>query len=200
MKTEERPPQQSEKDKKTRVNHQIRAFKVRVIDPAGNQLGVLSLEEALRTAREQFNLDLVEISPNATPPVCKILDFGKHKYELKKKAQEAKRHQMVIQVKEVKFRPQTDVHDFDFKVNHIIRFLKEGNKAKVTVFFRGREVVYSELGRELLQKILPLVEEVGSLEQEPILEGRYMSMILAPKTGAKGQTKNAENENEKGSR
>jgi translation initiation factor IF-3 len=176
----------------------IRATRVRVIDPEGRQLGVLNTDEALRLAQDQFGLDLVEISPTAVPPVCKILDFGKHKYQIKKKAQEAKRNQNVIQVKEVKLRPQTDEHDLDFKIRHVQRFLKDGNKAKVTVFFRGREVVYSEQGRELLQKVFAHVQDLGFIEQEPLLEGRYMSIIVAPKS-TKGQPRNAENENKKGS-
>jgi translation initiation factor IF-3 len=172
----------------------IRVPRIRVIDPEGKQLGVMETSDALRLARETFNLDLVEISPSAVPPVCKILDFGKYKYQIKKKAQEAKKHQTVILVKEVKFRPQTDVHDFDFKVKHILRFLEDGNKVKVTVFFRGREVVYSQHGRELLQKVVIQIQDHGFVEQEPMMEGRYMSIMVAPKS-MKGKEKNAEDEN-----
>src|SRR5262245_26965348 len=122
------------KEQRQRINHMIRVPKVRLIDPEGRQLGIVNTEEALKLARDQFNLDLVEFSPTAQPPVCKILDYGKFKYQEKKKRQEAKRNQSVIEVKEVKFRPQTDVHDIEFKVHHIQRFLKEGNKAKITIF------------------------------------------------------------------
>lgn len=180
--------------KKTRMNNEIRAHKVRVIGPNGDQLGIMKTEEAVRLAQETYNLDLVEVSPMATPPVCKILDYGKHKYQMKKKAQEAKKNQTVMQVKEVKFRPKTDKHDFEFKVKHVERFLAGGNKAKVSVFFRGREMVYTGQGKELLQKVASLVEELGSIEQAPSMEGRYMSMILAPKnTGPKsGELKGAD--------
>ena len=170
------------REQRQRINHMIRVPKVRLIDPEGRQLGIVTTEEAMRMARDQFNLDLVEISPTAQPPVCKILDYGKFKYQEKKKRQEAKRNQSVIEVKEVKFRPQTDVHDIQFKVNHMIRFLKEGNKVKATVFFRGREMTYTSQGKELLQKIFAQVQELGAIEQEPYLEGRYMSMIIAPKS------------------
>ncbi len=179
---------------RTRVNDHIRVPRVRVIDPDGEQLGILPTAEALQLARERYGLDLVEVSPNATPPVCKILDYGKHKYQEKKKAQEAKKHHMTVQVKEVKFRPKTDVHDFNFKVKHVRRFLQEGNKAKVTIFFRGREMAYTNRGVEVLQKVSSLVEDIGQTEQEPTMEGRFMSMVIAPKS-ARGQQKHAQDEN-----
>ena len=179
-------------EKRSRVNQEIRVAQVRVIDPDGNQLGVMPTEKAIDIAVSQFSLDLVEISPNATPPVCKILDYGKHKYEMKKKAQEAKRNQVSSQLKEVKFRPKTDVHDFDFKVKHVRRFLEGGNKAKVTIFFRGREIIYADQGKTLLQKVYSVVEDIAQIESEPKMEGRYMSMILAPRS-SKGKVKDAEN-------
>jgi translation initiation factor IF-3 len=155
---------------------------VRVINENGDQLGVLSTHEALRLA-EEAGLDLVEVSPKAVPPVCRIMDFGKYKYEQKKKAAESRKHQSHVVVKEVKFRPKTEEHDYQFKVRHIQRFLQEGNKAKVTVAFRGREITHSELGRAILDKIVKDVEQVGVVEQLPRLEGRHMIMILTPRVG-----------------
>jgi translation initiation factor IF-3 len=155
---------------------------VRVINDKGEQLGVLSTFEAIRLA-EEAGLDLVEVSPKAMPPVCRIMDFGKYKYEQKKKAAESRKHQSHVVVKEVKFRPKTEDHDYQFKVRHITRFLQEGNKAKVTVAFRGREITHAELGRAILDKIVKDVEQVGVVEQFPRLEGRHMIMILTPRVG-----------------
>lgn len=165
-----------------RVNRMIRVPRVRVIGPDGNQLGVLDTNVALRRAAEEFQSDLIEISPTADPPVCKIMDFGKYKYQLKKKTQEAKKNQSVIVVKEIKLRPSTDQHDFDFKVKHIQRFLEEGNKTKVTIRFRGRELVHSQLGRVMLERILTIVGDKVVVEHPAKLEGRNMTMVLAPKT------------------
>ncbi|MCB0308916.1 MAG: translation initiation factor IF-3 [Bdellovibrionales bacterium] len=158
----------------------IRVPRVRVIDPEGKQLGVLDTHEALRTAMEKYNLDLIEISPTADPPVCKIMDFGKFKYQLKKKEQEAKKNQSVIIVKEIKLRPSTDQHDFDFKLKHIERFLEEGNKVKVTIRFFGRELVHSDLGKVMLNRIAEAVTKKAQIEQYPKLEGRTMIMVLGP--------------------
>lgn len=160
----------------------IRVPRVRVIGPDGKQLGILDTPVALRTAMEEYNSDLIEISPTADPPVCKIMDYGKYKYQLKKKNQEAKKHQSVIVVKEIKLRPSTDQHDFDFKVKHIARFLEEGNKTKVTVKFKGRELVHSQLGRVMLDRILATLGEKAMIEQTAKLEGRNMTMVLGPKT------------------
>ncbi|MEZ4703775.1 MAG: translation initiation factor IF-3 [Bdellovibrionota bacterium] len=154
---------------------------VRVIAPDGEQLGILDTSEALRQAQEVYHLDLIEVSPFAKPPVCKIMDFGKYTYQQKKKTQEAKKNQNIIVVKEIKLRPNTDIHDLNVKTKHISRFVKEGNKVKVTVRFRGREVVHADIGRVALDKIIENLKSEVSLEQEPKLEGKNMTMILAPK-------------------
>jgi translation initiation factor IF-3 len=143
-------------------------------------LGIVPLEEALARAAEE-KLDLVEVAPKASPPVCRIMDYGKYKYMQAKKLQEAKKKQTTIQVKEVKIRPKTEEHDYQFKLRHIKRFLGEKNKAKVTIMFRGREIAHSELGLKVLERIIADIEEEGIVEQSPRLEGRNMSMILAPR-------------------
>lgn len=140
----------------------------------------MPLEEALTRAAEE-KLDLVEVAPKASPPVCKIMDYGKYKYLQAKKVQEAKKKQTTIQVKEVKIRPKTEEHDYQFKLRHIKRFLSEKNKAKVTIMFRGREIAHSELGLKVLERIMADTEEEGIVEQSPKLEGRNMIMILAPR-------------------
>ena len=150
-----------------------------MIDHNGNQLGVLTTQDALRAARDA-GLDLVEISPHSSPPVCKILDYGKYKYDLKKKAQEAKKKQAVIKLKEVKMRPNTEEHDFQFKLRHIKRFLEEGDKAKVTVVFRGREMAYIDRGRAVMKRIMEEIKEGAKVEQPPMMEGKAMIMVLAP--------------------
>ncbi len=165
-----------------RVNRMIRVPRVRVIGPDGKQLGILETPVALRTAIEEYQSDLIEISPTADPPVCKIMDYGKYKYQLKKKNQEAKKNQSIIVVKEIKLRPSTDTHDFDFKVKHIARFLEEGNKTKVTIKFRGRELVHSQLGKVMLDRITQTLGEKAAIEQPAKLEGRNMTMVLGPKT------------------
>ncbi len=157
-----------------------RAKEVRVIDPEGNQVGVLPTYQALATAGD-FGLDLVEISPNAKPPVCKIMDYGRYKYEETKKHQEAKKKQSSFQVKEIKVRPKTGEHDLQVKIGHIKRFLDKKDKVKVTVMFRGREITLSQLGRQVLKRIVEETEEVALVEQQPKFEGRTMVMILAPK-------------------
>jgi translation initiation factor IF-3 len=155
---------------------------VRVINADGEQLGILPVAEALRLA-EEAGLDLVEVSPKAVPPVCRIMDFGKYKYLQKKKAAEANRNATKSQLKEVKLRPKTDEHDFNFKLDHIKRFLQEGHKAKVTIMFRGREIVHQEIGKAHLDKMAKAVTEagIGVVESVARLEGRNMTMILAPK-------------------
>jgi len=162
------------------INRNIRAREVRVIDPDGNQLGVVPIEEALKSAAD-FGLDLVEVSPNAAPPVCKIMDYGRYKYEQTKKKQEAKKKQSTFQVKEIKVRPKTGDHDLQVKVGHIRKFLGRKDKVKVTVLFRGREITLSDRGRQLLQRIATELEEIAVVEQYPKFEGRTMMMILAPK-------------------
>jgi translation initiation factor IF-3 len=162
------------------VNQKIRAPQIRLIGEDGTQLGIVPLEEALARAAEE-KLDLVEVAPKASPPVCKIMDYGKYKYLQAKKLQEAKKKQTTIQVKEVKIRPKTEEHDYQFKLRHIKRFLGEKNKAKVTIMFRGREIAHSELGLKVLERIIVDIEEEGIVEQAPKLEGRNMIMILAPR-------------------
>jgi translation initiation factor IF-3 len=162
------------------VNQKIRAPQIRLIGEDGTQLGIVPLEEALARAAEE-KLDLVEVAPKASPPVCKIMDYGKYKYLQAKKLQEAKKKQTTIQVKEVKIRPKTEEHDYQFKLRHIKRFLSEKNKAKVTIMFRGREIAHSELGLKVLERIIVDIEEEGIVEQAPKLEGRNMIMILAPR-------------------
>jgi translation initiation factor IF-3 len=147
----------------------------------GDQLGIVPLEEALERAMAE-KLDLVEVAPKATPPVCKIMDYGKYKYLQSKKLQEAKKKQTIIQVKEVKIRPKTEEHDYQFKLRHIKRFLGENNKAKVTIMFRGREIAHSQLGLKVLERIIADTEEESVVEQTPKLEGRNMTMILAPRS------------------
>jgi translation initiation factor IF-3 len=152
---------------------------VRVINHDGAQLGILPIREALETA-DREGLDLVEVSPNASPPVCRIMDYGKYKYEQKKKASDARKSQHVTHLKEVKFRPGTSGHDFDFKLNNIRRFLGEGHKAKVTITFRGREIAYPDLGRQMLGRIAEATKDVSAIELQAKFEGRNMIMILAP--------------------
>jgi translation initiation factor IF-3 len=153
---------------------------VRVISPDGAQLGILPIEQALQTAYSQ-NLDLVEVAPEARPPVCRIMDYGKYRYEQSKKAREAKKKQTVIELKEIKLRPKTEEHDLQFKVRNTERFLKEGNKAKITMMFRGREVIRMDRGKELLDRFVDLLKDVALVEQPAKIEGRNMTLILAPK-------------------
>jgi translation initiation factor IF-3 len=153
---------------------------VRVIDPEGNQLGIIPIQAALASA-EEFGLDLVEVSPNATPPVCKIMDYGRFKYQQDKKQQEAKKKQSRIQVKEIKVRPKTDTHDLEVKLGHMQKFIEKRNKVKVTVVFRGREITLTDRGRQLLEQIAEEASEFANIEQPPKLEGRTMNMILGPK-------------------
>lgn len=151
-----------------------------MIDEAGAQLGVMDPRQALSMAEER-GLDLVEVAPTAQPPVCRIMDYGKYLYQQNKKAQEAKKHQKIIQIKEVKFRPKIDEHDYEFKKKHIIRFLEEQNKVKATVMFRGREVTHAEIGEQILQRLQSEIGEMAGIERPPKLEGYSMTMILTPK-------------------
>lgn len=153
---------------------------VRCIDPEGQQLGILSTSDALSRA-EQFGLDLVEIQPNAEPPVCKILDYGKFKYQAQKRASEARKKQKVIEVKEIKLRPNIDSHDYQVKMKSVRKFLGAGDKVKITLRFRGREMAHVELGGQLLARVKADIEEEAKIEAEPKMEGRQMIMVLAPK-------------------
>ena len=162
------------------MNERIRAREIRVIDDNGAQLGIMPPLDALKIARQQ-NLDLVEISPTATPPVCKIMDYGKYIYQQNKRAHEARKNQRTIVVKEVKFRPTTDDHDYEFKKNNILRFLKDGDKVKAVVTFRGREISHSEIGRRLMEKLISEVGESGIVEFHPRMEGFALTAVFAPK-------------------
>jgi len=166
-----------------RVNRQIRISPVRVIGAEGEQLGILPVEEALAAAESQ-GLDLVEVAPTARPPVVRIMDYGKFKYEAARKAREARKKQHQIQIKEVKFRPGIEAHDFEFKVRHARRFLEEGNKVKATMMFRGRQMAHPELGRDVLTRVAQVLDDVGKVESEPMMEARTMTMVLGPRTKA----------------
>jgi translation initiation factor IF-3 len=165
-------------EKKHRLNERIRVPQVRLIDPEGNQLGVVPTEDALRRAQEA-DLDLVEVAPNAEPPVCRLMDYGKFAYRAAKEQKQRPHH---TQLKEVKFRPKIDEHDFNFKLNHIIRFLGQGHMVKATVMFRGREVVHPEYGRKILDRVMEELEEDSFKVEKPAsMEGRLMTMVLTPK-------------------
>ncbi|HEY7855807.1 MAG TPA: translation initiation factor IF-3 [Terriglobales bacterium] len=165
---------------RTRVNDRIRAVKIRVIDEIGTQLGILTPQEALALARQR-TLDLVEVAPNADPPVCRIMDFGKYQYQMEKKAREARKNQKNIVIKEIKFRPNTDDHDYEFKKNNLLRFLEDGDKVKATVQFRGREITHKERGFQLLNKLLQEIATQALVEFRPRMEGNALTAILAPK-------------------
>lgn len=166
------------------INRDIRSKEVRLIDPDGEQVGIISLEEALRMAADS-GLDLVEVAPKSTPPVCRIMDYGKYKYQQAKKIKDAKKKQTIIQVKEVKLSPKTDEHDLEYKIVHVKRFLSEGNRAKVTIQFRGREIAYPEIARRLFAVVLASVEGLGVVEQPPKMEGRRMALVLRPASSGK---------------
>jgi translation initiation factor IF-3 len=154
-----------------------------VIDSDGTKLGVMPVGEALRMAQGQ-GLNLVEVAPGVKPPVCKILDYGKYKYDLKQDAKRKKKNQVVVELKEVKWRPKVDTHDFDFKVRHVLRFLSEGNRVKCTIMFRGREMSHTEIGKDVLNRVLAEFEGKVIIDSSAKLEGRNMSMLIAPKPGA----------------
>ena len=172
-------------EKDLRINEAIRMREVRLIDGEGNQKGILPTIEALRMAREA-GLDLVEIAPQAQPPVCKLLDYGKYKFDLEKKTRESRKHQKQVRIKEIRMQPKIDDHDLDFKTRHVREFLDEGNKVKVTVRFRGRELAHTELGRAVLDRILAMLEGNFLLERAAQMEGRTMSLLLNP-TGTKAR-------------
>jgi translation initiation factor IF-3 len=172
------PPPQRESG--PRINDRIRTPEIRLIGAEGENLGVMSPGRALVLA-EEAGLDLVEISPTAVPPVCKIMDFGKFKYEQQKRENEARKKQKIIEIKEIKFRPGTDKHDYEVKMRSVFKFLEEGDKVKVTLRFRGREMAHQDLGAELLNRVAEDVAEAGKIESMPRLEGRQMVMMIAPK-------------------
>jgi translation initiation factor IF-3 len=163
-----------------RINHRIRVPEVRVVDDDGSNLGVIPTEDALRRAQSK-GLDLVEVNPKASPPVCKILDFGKYKYEEKKRQREAKKRQTVVEVKEIKLRPKTDDHDLNVKVRAARKFLEAGNKVKVICRFRGREITHPQIATQQLEFITSHCEELANVEQRPTMEGRAMTIIISPK-------------------
>lgn len=167
-------------EKKPRVNDEIRSYEVRLIDAEGEQRGVVSIQEA-RKLTEEAGLDLVEVSPEAKPPVCRIMDYGKFKFQMSKRKAAAKKKQKQIQIKEIKIRPGTEEADYQVKLRNIMKFLEQGDKAKVTVRFRGREMAHPELGMQLLQKMLKELEENSTVEQHPKFEGRQIVMVLGPK-------------------
>jgi len=170
------PPQ---RDTGPRVNDKIRAQEIRLIGAEGENVGVVTPARAMDMA-EEVGLDLVEISPNATPPVCKIMDFGKFKYEQQKRESEARKKQKTIEIKEVKFRPNTDTHDYEVKMRNVFKFLEGGDKVKITLRFRGREMAHQNLGRELLERVAEDTKEIGRVENFPKMEGRQMIMLIGP--------------------
>jgi len=167
-------------EKDLRINEGIRVREVRLIDADGNQKGIVPTFEALQMARAA-TLDLVEVAPQAQPPVCKILDYGKYKFELEKKSREARKHQKQVQIKEIRMQPKIDKHDLEFKTRHVREFLDEGDKVKVTVRFRGRELAHTELGKDVLDKILEMLGDSFLVEKPAQMEGRTMSILLNPK-------------------
>lgn len=167
-------------DRSVRVNERIRAKELRVIDEGGKQLGIMPPFEALKVARG-LGLDLVEVSPTANPPVCRIINYGKYLYQLSKRQHEARKHQKSIELKEVKFRPRTSEHDFEVKRNHIVKFLQEGSKVKATIMFRGREMAHRGIGMQMMERLIGEVSEVGQVETRARLEGPNLTAILAPK-------------------
>ena len=172
-----------ERDRETRINEEISAPEIRLIGVEGEPLGIVNLATANKMA-EEAGVDLVEIAPTAKPPVCRIMDYGKYQYQEQKRAREAKRHQKVIEVKEIKFRPKVDEHDYQFKKHHIERFIEDGDKVKATIFFRGREMAHPEIGHRILMRLIKDLEEVAIAETMPRQEGNQMHTILTGKKGA----------------
>ena len=162
-----------------RANERIRALDVQVIGSEGTNLGTMPLNKAIELAKQE-DLDLIEISPNANPPVCKIMDMGKHKYDLQKKANQAKKKQKTVSLKEIKLRPGTETHDYNFKIKNAKKFISKGNKVKFTVKFKGREMQHTNLGKELMDKIVEETKDVAKVESKPKFEGRQMVMIIQP--------------------
>ena len=178
------PPERDQ----TRINERIRVAEVRLVDEDGSQIGVVKTDDALAMAAER-DLDLVEVAPNSRPPVARLLDYSKYKYEQEQKAKAARKHQQQVNVREIKLRPKIADHDYETKKGHVERFLRHGDKVKVTIMFRGREQSHPERGRMLLDRLLQDVSEIGVMEQAPLQEGRNMTMLLAP-------TRNAGQENQ----
>ena len=184
VRTAARPPRKTKEslkiaEKRVRVNEQIRISPIRLIEEGGGQIGIVSLDDARARAAE-MGLDLVEVAPDSRPPVVRMMDYGKYKYKAARAAREARRKQHTTQVKEVKFRPGIEDHDYEFKLRHAQRFLAEGNKVKLTMMFRGRQITHPELGRQVLMRLTEDLGEFGKIEQYPNFEGRQMSMILTP--------------------
>jgi translation initiation factor IF-3 len=173
-------PRQQQRGIQIRVNHRIRVPEVRVIDADGSMLGVLQTHEALRKAQEQ-GLDLVEVNPKSDPPVCKILDFGKFRFLEQKKSSEQRKRQKIVEIKEIKLRPGIDDHDYEVKMRSVRRFFEEGDKVKVTLRFRGREMAHQDIGFKLLQRVKTETAPIAKVEAEPLMEGRQMTMVLAPR-------------------
>jgi translation initiation factor IF-3 len=169
-----------QKQQRVRINEQIKVPEVRLIGPDGQQVGVMPIKEALAYAAEA-HLDLVEVAPQANPPVCRVMDYGKFKYQQSKKQQEARRRQTTIQVKEIKVRPKIEEHDMGFKLRNSRRFLEEGDKVKISVIFRGREIAHTDRGFKILALMAEALADLGTVEQDPKLEGRNLSMIVSPK-------------------
>lgn len=167
------------KEQKTRVNDQIRISPIRLIGADGEQVGIVSLDDAKERARDA-GLDLVEVAPDARPPVCKLMDYGKFRYEEQRKARDARKKQHTVSIKEVKYRPGIEDHDYEFKTRHVRRFLEDGDKVKITMMFRGRQMSHPELGLEVLERVAAAVEDLGKIESQPTREGRTMSMVIAP--------------------
>ena len=171
--------QRRTKPRGPKANERIRAPHVQVISSDGKNLGTLAINEAIDIAKQE-GLDLIEISPNANPPVCKIIDIGKYKYDLQKKANKAKKKQKIINLKEIKLRPVTEIHDYNFKIKNAQKFLKKGDKVKFTVKFKGREMQHTDLGKDLMDKIIDETKDVAKIESKPKFEGRQMVMIIQP--------------------
>ena len=171
--------QRRSKPQGPKANERIKALDVQVIGSAGNNLGVMQLKQAIQMAKDE-GLDLIEISPNANPPVCKIMDMGKYKYDLQKKANQAKKKQKIVSLKEIKLRPGTEVHDYNFKIKNAKKFISKGDKVKFTVKFKGREMQHIELGKDLMKRIIDDTKDIGKVETHPKFEGRQMIMIIQP--------------------
>lgn len=165
--------------RKHRINDEIRAKEIRLLGPEGEMLGIVHPRDAMRKA-EEFEMDLVEIAPQANPPVCRIIDYGKFSYEQQKKEKAQRKNQLQQQMKEIRFKPRTDTHDFNFKTRHARKFLEEGNKVKGSIMFRGREITHKEIGRELIEKFIEELDDVSKVDSPMRMEGRNMTVILAP--------------------
>ena len=179
MNNKRRPPI-SIKENRPRINDEIRAKEVRVLNEEGGQLGILTIEDALKKATEMM-IDLVEISPDAEPPVCKIIDIGKFLYQKEKKTKDAKKKQKVVEIKEMKFRPKIDNHDFDYRIVQMKEFLEKGDKVKVTIRFRGRELVHADLGFELINRVIESVKDFGEVDKKPKMEGKSIIVVVNSK-------------------